>query len=109
MSESATSKEKKSKAEIEQLVKLHGGKIFQTENAAKNTWVIGDRSKNPYFQVSNIRSPSPDVENVKISALKKKGTHDIIRPAWIFDCIRQHETEQEKGEGGGYVLPLEPG
>lgn len=46
---------------------------------------------------------------MKISALKKKGTHDIIRPAWIFDCIKQHETEQEKGERGGYVLPLEPG
>lgn len=56
MSESATSKEKKSKAEIELLVKLYGGKIFQTENAAENTWVIGDRSENSYLHVSNLRS-----------------------------------------------------
>lgn len=59
MSESTTSKEKKSKAEIELLVKLHGGKIFQTENAAENTWVIGDRSENSYIQVSNFRSLFP--------------------------------------------------
>lgn len=52
MSESATSKEKKSKAEIEQLVKIHGGRIFQTENAAKSTQVIGDRSEISYHLVS---------------------------------------------------------
>jgi hypothetical protein len=36
------------------------------------------------------------IDNVKIAALKKRGTHDIIRPAWIFDCIKEEE-----------VLPLE--
>lgn len=56
MSESATSKEKKSKAEIEQLVKTHGGRIFQTENAAENTRVIGDRSETSRFQISKLRS-----------------------------------------------------
>lgn len=84
MSESA-SKPKKSKAEIESLVKTHGGKFFQNEKAGgPRIHVIGDRN------------------TVKISALKKKVTngfadYDIVRPAWIFDCIRQN-----------YLLPLEP-
>lgn len=43
MSGSATSKEKKTKVGIENLIKIYGGKIFQTENAAGNTIVIGDR------------------------------------------------------------------
>lgn len=54
MSESATSKEKKSKAEIEQLVKMHGGRIFQTENAAENTQVIGDRSVTSHLHVTSV-------------------------------------------------------
>lgn len=45
MSGSATSKEKKTKVEIENLTKIYGGKIFQTENAAGNTIVIGDRGE----------------------------------------------------------------
>jgi DNA ligase 4 len=44
MSESATTNEKKSKVEIEQLVKDHGGKFFQNENANSDIYVIGDRS-----------------------------------------------------------------
>ncbi|KAI5840233.1 ATP dependent DNA ligase domain-containing protein [Morchella snyderi] len=90
MSESTSLKQKKSKVELEQLVKSHGGRIFQTENAVENTWVIGDRN------------------TVKISALKKKGTHDIIRSSWILDSIHQDEAEQRRGKRGGYVLPLEP-
>lgn len=39
--------EKKSKAELEQLVKANGAKFFQTENADPDIKVIGDRSKSP--------------------------------------------------------------
>ncbi|KAL7273113.1 DNA ligase (ATP) [Rhizina undulata] len=83
-------KEKKSKAEIEQLVKAHGAKIYQNETAESNIKVIGDRN------------------NFKISAIKKKGTHDIIKPRWIFDCIKQHDADIESGGSGGCILPLEP-
>ncbi|RPA92763.1 ATP-dependent DNA ligase [Choiromyces venosus 120613-1] len=86
----ATIPKKMGKAEIEQLIKSHGGKIYQTENAVSCTNIIGDRN------------------NVKISALKKKGTHDIIRPAWIFDCIRQHELDLQRGHKGCYIIPIEP-
>ena len=38
--------EKKTKIELEQLVKANGGKIYQTHDAAANTICISDRSKN---------------------------------------------------------------
>lgn len=44
MSESTTPP-KKPKAEVEQLVKANGGKIYQTNTAAPNTICIADRSK----------------------------------------------------------------
>lgn len=87
MSESSTRRNRKSKPEIEALVKAHGGSFFQNESHP-HIHVVGDRN------------------TVKISALKKKGTHDIIRPQWIFDCIKQHE---KTGGGDNYLLPLEPG
>lgn len=37
--------EKKSKAELEQLVKANGGKFYQTSNAAPNTICVADRSE----------------------------------------------------------------
>lgn len=36
---------KMSKAELEQLIKANGGKIYQTNTAAENTLCIADRSK----------------------------------------------------------------
>lgn len=35
---------KKSKADLEQLIKANGGKIYQTNTAAKDTYCIADRS-----------------------------------------------------------------
>lgn len=39
-----TTPEKKSKAELEQLVKANGGKIYQTNTAAPDTICIAERS-----------------------------------------------------------------
>lgn len=39
--------EKKSKAQLEQIVKSNGGKIYQTNTAAPDTLCIADRSKLP--------------------------------------------------------------
>jgi DNA ligase-4 len=41
----ASAPEKRSKGELEQLVKANGGKIYQTNTAAPNTICIADRSK----------------------------------------------------------------
>ncbi|KAE8353016.1 DNA ligase 4 [Aspergillus coremiiformis] len=78
---------KKSKAELEQLVKANGGKFFQTNHAAPNTICVADR------------------RTVKAASLQKSGNVDIIRPSWILDCIRQNEID---GGLPNFLLPLEP-
>ncbi|EZF31887.1 DNA ligase 4 [Trichophyton interdigitale MR816] len=78
---------KKSKADLEQLIKANGGKIYQTNTAAKDTYCIADR------------------RTVKVASLQKSGLENVIRPCWIFDCISQNE--HDTGEDG-VLLPLEP-
>ncbi|KAL4748398.1 DNA ligase 4 [Aspergillus terricola var. indicus] len=78
---------KKSKAELENLVKANGGRIFQTNNAAPNTICIADR------------------RTVKAASLQKNGDIDIIRPSWILDCIKQSEIDAGLPD---FILPLEP-
>ncbi|KAF3910920.1 hypothetical protein ABW20_dc0109234 [Dactylellina cionopaga] len=71
------SKPRKSKAEIEGIVKACGGKIFQSDGGADNVKCIADKSV------------------VKVLTLKKKNV-EVIRPQWIFDC---HDLS--------FILPLE--
>lgn len=78
---------KKSKAELEQLVKSNGGKIYQTDTAAPRTVCIADR------------------RTVKVASLQKSARNDIIRPIWLLDCIKQNEIDRHLSS---YVLPLEP-
>ncbi|RAL00896.1 DNA ligase (ATP) DNL4 [Aspergillus ibericus CBS 121593] len=78
---------KKSKAELEQLVKSNGGKLYQTNNAAPNTICIADR------------------RTVKAASLQKKGDMSIVRPIWILDCVRQNEIDAGLPD---MLLPLEP-
>ena len=79
--------EKRTKEELEQMVKANGGKICQQRNTSIDIICIGDRRT---VQVA--------------SAIKTCGV-DIIRPSWIFDCIKQAEVEREKPT---CLLPLEP-
>ncbi|KMQ45154.1 Nucleic acid-binding, OB-fold [Trichophyton rubrum] len=78
---------KKSKADLEQLIKANGGKIYQTNTAVKDTYCIADR------------------RTVKVASLQKSGLENVIRPCWIFDCINQNEHDTGKD---GVLLPLEP-
>ncbi|KAF3483486.1 DNA ligase 4 [Arthroderma uncinatum] len=78
---------KKSKADLEQLIKVNGGKIYQTNTASENTICIADR------------------RTVKVASLQKAAIENVIRPCWIFDCIEQNETDDEDGS---ILLPLEP-
>lgn len=78
---------KKAKAELEQLVKSNGGKIYQTNTAAPRTVCIADR------------------RIVKVASLQKSARDDIIRPNWLLDCIRQNEIDRHLSS---YLLPLEP-
>jgi len=68
------------------MVKSHGGKIVQTQRD-KETICIADR---------NV---------VKVASIKKTNEHNLIRPTWIFDCIRQAEIDIGRP---AFLLPIEP-
>ncbi|PGH19466.1 DNA ligase 4 [Polytolypa hystricis UAMH7299] len=78
---------KKTKAELEQLVKVNGGKIYQTHTAAPNTVCIADR------------------RTVKVASLQKGAQENLIRPSWLFDCLKQNQIDHILPD---YLVPLEP-
>ncbi|KAK2790473.1 DNA ligase (ATP) [Emmonsiellopsis sp. PD_33] len=78
---------KKTKAQLEQLVKANGGKIYQTNTAAPNTVCIADR------------------RTVKVASLQKSAKENVIRPSWLFDCLKQNEIDSGLPD---YLVPLEP-
>lgn len=78
--------EKKSKAEMEQLVKANGGKIFQSPTAADDMICIADKKV------------------VKVASLMKSKRTTIVRPAWVLDVLAQNEADVEKEE---LLLPYE--
>ena len=101
---SESSKPKKTKAELEQIIKSNGGKIHQSEHGAPNTVCVADRGK-----VYDMRCSILFIESssglVKVASLKKRGEFDIVRPLWIFDNIAQSESD---GDVPRLLLPLEP-
>jgi DNA ligase-4 len=81
--------QKKSKAEIEQILKSNGGSIFQSATAKDNIVCIGEKRV------------------VKVASLIKSGNTNIIKPFWVLDALRQANTD---GPGRQrFLLPLEPG
>ena len=77
---------KKSKAELEQVVKSHGAKIVQNDSQPQ-TICIGDS------------------RTVHVAACIKRAKRDIIRSSWIFNNIEQCELD---GDRPTLILPLEP-
>jgi DNA ligase-4 len=79
---------KKSKAEIEQIVKNNGGAIFQSPNAKNEMICLGDKRV------------------VRVASLVKSGHTNIVKPAWILDALNQADID---GPGRGRLLvPFEP-
>jgi DNA ligase-4 len=78
--------QKKSKADLEQLVKANGGKIFQSPTAADDMICVADKKV------------------VKVASLMKSGQTNIVRPAWILDVLAQNEADFGKE---GLLLPYE--
>ncbi|KAF2180099.1 hypothetical protein K469DRAFT_693559 [Zopfia rhizophila CBS 207.26] len=79
--------EKKSKAELEALVKANGGKIVQRDSSDKNLIIVADKRL------------------VKVSALEKRDAFNIIKPMWLHDCIKQAEAD---GGAIPYMLSFKP-
>ena len=61
--------QRRTKQELEDLVKLNDGNIFQKQDAAPSMICIGDKM------------------TVRVSSLKKRGGVDVLRPSWLFDCL----------------------
>ncbi|KAI0390407.1 DNA ligase I [Xylariaceae sp. FL0594] len=72
---------KKSKAQLEALVKENGGKISQRANPA-GMIIVAEKKV------------------VKVASLIKAGEVDIIHPRWLLDCVSQGPE--------GFLLPYEP-
>ncbi|KAJ5973421.1 hypothetical protein N7481_010631 [Penicillium waksmanii] len=83
----STFPEKKSKAELEQLVKANGGRIYQTNTAALDTICVAER------------------RTVKVASLQKVGDTNIIRPSWLIDCVKQNVKDVGLPD---LILPFEP-
>ncbi|KAF2262943.1 DNA ligase 4 [Lojkania enalia] len=79
--------EKKSKAELEALVKAHGATIVQRDSKDKNLVVVADKRL------------------VKVSSLEKRNSNNIVKPIWIQDCIRQSKID---ANAPPFLLPFEP-
>jgi DNA ligase-4 len=78
--------EKKSKPELEQMVKSHGGKLVQ-KKGGPGTICIGDQ------------------RTISVAASCKRGNVDIVRSSWLFDNIIQSEADVVRPT---LILPLEP-
>ncbi|EHY53145.1 DNA ligase (ATP) [Exophiala dermatitidis] len=89
MTESTAPAPKKSKLELEALVKANGGRIVQTHTVVPDTICVATR------------------RTVKVASLQKQNNKEIVRPLWIFDCIEQAKKDFAKGYPE-MVLPLEP-
>ena len=82
LSESAKSY-KKSKAQLETMIKENGGTVSQRAARETDMILIADKKV------------------VKVASLIKDGDVDIIRSRWIMDCLSQVE--------GDFLLPFEEG
>lgn len=80
--------QKKSKAELEQIIKSNGGAIFQNPTSKEDMICLGDKRV------------------VKIASLIKSGHKNIVKPAWILDALKQAEIDGPGRER--LLIPFEP-
>jgi DNA ligase-4 len=78
---------KKPKAELENMVKAHGGTIVQRDSPSPDLIIVADKRL------------------VKVASLEKRSTNNIVKPVWISDCIRQNDIDRSELP---YLLPYEP-
>lgn len=74
---------RKSKAQLEALVKEHGGRVRQQPDPGSGMIIVADKRV------------------IKVASLIKAGDVVIVKPQWLLDCLSQ--------SGGGFLLPFEEG
>ncbi|TAQ90236.1 hypothetical protein B7494_g1438 [Chlorociboria aeruginascens] len=80
--------QKKSKAELEQIIKSNDGSLVQSPTVKDDVIVIGDKKL------------------VKVASLVKAGLTDIVKGAWILDAIKQSELDGPQRTR--FLTPFEP-
>jgi DNA ligase-4 len=78
---------KKTKAEMQQVIKANGGVITQNRDSVPDVVCVADKG------------------SVVVASIKKAGKLSIVRPSWIFDCIEQSAIDVGKER---FILPMEP-
>jgi len=85
---------KKSKLELEELIKAHGGHIIQTADPPPGT-----KGQKPEVVCIACR------RTVKVASLIKRGETTILKPIWLFDCLKQAQADFAQGLED---IPLRP-
>ncbi|KAF9630396.1 DNA ligase ATP-dependent [Lasiodiplodia theobromae] len=86
---------KKSKADLEALVKAHGGALVHSTAAAPDVICIADRRLVP------------------VASVMKKNDRSVLRPVWLLDCVKQATTDANirraagAADAGVFLLPYE--
>lgn len=80
---------RRSKLELEELAKAHGGNIFRKQDSAPNIICIADKM------------------TVPVSALKKRNVTDVFRALWLFDCLAMAEIDHAAGRAPLLLPPEE--
>jgi DNA ligase 4 len=83
----STTPEKKSKAELEAMIKSNGGVIVQSYSGTGQIICISE------------------TRNLKASSIQKAGKLNIVKPLWLFDCIYQSRIDDGRPS---LLLPFEP-
>ena len=89
---SASREHKRTKAELEALVKHHGGSVFQSHKAVKEIICIAETNE------------------IKVASFIKTKEKSVFKPIWILDCIEQARRDLVTAGDAGYiplVLPFE--
>ena len=79
---------RKTKAEIEEIIKSNGGNIFQSPTAKEDILCIGDKKV------------------VRVASLIKSGHTNVIKPSWILDAVAQAEIDGPAKRR--LLVPFEP-
>lgn len=80
--------QKKRKAEIEQIIKVNGGNIFQSPTVKNDMICLGEKRLVP------------------VASLIRKGDTNVVKPVWVLDALKQ--TEIDGPERAKFLLPFEP-
>ncbi|KAB5558031.1 hypothetical protein GE09DRAFT_98509 [Coniochaeta sp. 2T2.1] len=82
---------KKSKAQLEALIKENGGQISQRPDKSSGMVIVADKKV------------------VKVaSLLKEAGGADVVKSRWVFDCLAQAKKGMsQEEEEAAYLLPFE--